>query len=328
VASASDAHEVYEVDDQEWTLAPGSTVTVLDEAGPATLRQLLWTLHEPDLAALRDLSLRVYWEQASEPAIDLPLSVLYGVVRDSLGYETLPMSLRVAADHVELVWSWPMPFFEHARIELVNRGDAPHALGMRQALSRSAPDAASGHFAAIGQHRHGPMAAGERHLVAAISGRGKYVGTLLTMRGEPDPDAANKHPLSFLEGDETFVVDGRIAGQGTGTEDYFGAGWYFRDGHFATPFGALIELNLDDKSQTGSASAARFHLLRDAIEFDRSLELTFEYGADRPKTALEYTSVGFYYADQATGAAAAMSCNCETSEAGRTCGSAADGCGL
>jgi hypothetical protein len=42
-------------------------------------------------------------------------------------------------------------------------------------------------------------------------------------------------------------------------------------------------------------TAARWSSLRDAIEFRESLDISFEYGANRPASAAAYTSVAFYY---------------------------------
>jgi hypothetical protein len=34
-----------------------------------------------------------------------------------------------------------------------------------------------------------------------------------------------------------------------------------------------------------------------AIDFQRSFDLDFEYGADSPATAIDYSSIAFYYAE-------------------------------
>jgi hypothetical protein len=40
----------------------------------------------------------------------------------------------------------------------------------------------------------------------------------------------------------------------------------------------------------------RWSILGDAIDFQKSFGLSFEYGANSPTTALDYASTAFYYA--------------------------------
>jgi hypothetical protein len=47
--------------------------------------------------------------------------------------------------------------------------------------------------------------------------------------------------------------------------------------------------------ERGSVTAGRWHVLTDSIEFRESLDFSFEYGADRPRTAERYASVAYYY---------------------------------
>jgi hypothetical protein len=117
---------------------------------------------------------------------------------------------------------------------------------------------------------------------------------MVFMQGVLDSDAVAAHyPLGFLEGDERIVVDGSATVLGTGTEDFFDAGYYWGSGRFDSPFATLISRHED--ANGGSVTAARWHALTNSIEFEDSLELTFEYGAPRPKSATDYASVAYYY---------------------------------
>ncbi|HEX4340670.1 MAG TPA: hypothetical protein VH062_32400 [Polyangiaceae bacterium] len=46
----------------------------------------------------------------------------------------------------------------------------------------------------------------------------------------------------------------------------------------------------------GQVTAVRWSLLGDAIDFQKSFDLSFEYGANSPATALDYASAALYYA--------------------------------
>lgn len=276
-------------------LAPGRTLVLLDEPGAGTVRRITLQLPQPSGPnALSDLWLRVYWEGSSDPALSLPLAVLFGTFRQRVSYQTLMLSVHERDGALELTSAWPMPFFEHARVQLVNTGHHTQRLRTELALSRVVP-AESGHFHAHAAQARGPFGSGARYTVASLTGAGKYVGTLVRMQGRVDPDSATPVPLGFLEGDARFIADGERIAEGTGTEDYFGAGWYFRDGVFSQPMAAAIALTNDYDTGTGSATMARWHLLQDAVEFTQALDVSFEYGADRPATATHYESVAFYY---------------------------------
>jgi len=117
----------------------------------------------------------------------------------------------------------------------------------------------------------------------------------LMMRGHSvHLDGRPTHPLSFLEGDELGVIDGRRAIAGTGTEDYFDDAFFFEGGATATPFAQAWAIGRDEGGR-GHACACRWHLLGDAIDFRRSLELSIEMGPDLPAMVDRYRSVAFVY---------------------------------
>jgi len=276
-----------------WRLEPGSEVTLLEQRGPATLQQLQFEL-EP-AAPLRDLMLRILWEDAPEPAADLSLAAFFGCEDELASFETLTLAVRAGETAVRLVSSWPMPFFERARVQLLNASDRAVSVDTRIALSQEAPPEQAGHFHALRSRTQAPFKSGQRHPVISRRGRGKFVGTLMRMHGQVDSESEAQLPLAFLEGDDRFEVDGEVVARGTGTEDYFDGGWYFRDGPYDSPFSAAISLASDGDAGTGRATMARWHVLSGAIEFRESLEVSFEYGADRPKSAAEYDSVALFY---------------------------------
>jgi hypothetical protein len=136
------------------------------------------------------------------------------------------------------------------------------------------------------QFRRTTTARGEPVRVLEADGRGHYVGTVLSMQ------PLRGRGLGFLEGDERVTVDSEPAPSvvGTGTEDYFSAGWYFDRGPYSAPYHGLT---IKD-SASGRVSAYRWHV-EDAIPFARQLRFTIEHGGTNDAPQTDYTSVAFWY---------------------------------
>jgi hypothetical protein len=280
--------------DQSFVLQPAQAATVFERTGGGVITQLQFTLAAQTPSDLLGLILRMQWEDADKPAVELPLSSFFGADLAVANYQTLPLTAARNGSSVTFGSNWPLPYFNHARISLENTGSGPREVLVRLQQSTDPPPMAAGHFHALYQHNVGPFNDGDRYQLANLEGRGKYVGTLVYMQGQLDNEAvAARYPLGFLEGDERIAVDGEETVLGTGTEDFFDAGYYWGNGRFDSPFATLISKTED--ANGGSVTAARWHILTNSIEFNQSLAFSFEYGADRPHSATDYASVAYYY---------------------------------
>jgi MYXO-CTERM domain-containing protein len=128
--------------------------------------------------------------------------------------------------------------------------------------------------------------AGVDYPIAAVDGRGQFAGLVLQIR-----DCAH---VECLEGDEHFVSSGVAASAGTGTEDYFGGGWYFNAGVRRLATATAGNPFLDARGVT----AFRFHLA-DPIPFAGGFSATIEHGGLKaPNTTPgSYRSVAFLYGE-------------------------------
>ncbi len=133
------------------------------------------------------------------------------------------------------------------------------------------------------------------HPLASVSGRrGRWAGTCMMMQGRGLGDGTGlDSPYNFLEGDEVARLDGEAAVIGTGTEDYFNGAFYFESGPAASPFAQWWGVEGDGAA--AQASACRFHVLSDAIDFEESAEITVEIGPADPAMLERYRSVAFFY---------------------------------
>jgi hypothetical protein len=281
--------------DQEVQLDGQGTWTVWERAQPGTLQRIELSLERANAAELLNTTaLRITWDDAA-PAIDLPLALIFGARHALAPVSTLPLSVQIDDSAVRLQLALPMPFAQRARVELAHTGDSARSLQLRLVGRAELPRADWGRLYASYNERSAPQA-GERFELAALSGRGKYVGTLLYARGQADMSRSVRvDELGFLEGDERLEIDGRVAALGTGTDNYFNGGFYFKDGLFSGPFAALTQLSRDEATATSEVTLLRWNILSEQLPFQEQLALSFELGADRPGTLRDIAAVSFYY---------------------------------
>ena len=120
----------------------------------------------------------------------------------------------------------------------------------------------------------------------SISGRGNYVGDVLTL--------FNYSPAWYGEGDEKIYIDGEDFPShfGTGTEDYYNSSWA-PVVVFHTPFGGAPRA--DQESSHGYNTFFRTRVL-DNIPFRNSLRFDIELLSWTPGTA-DYASTAYWYGD-------------------------------
>ncbi|MGF6886150.1 hypothetical protein ABIA39_000117 [Nocardia sp. GAS34] len=252
-------------------LAAGQTATLADIEGPGIIRHFWLTT---DRTALQDITLRVYWDTDSEPAVDLPLGSFFCNAWDQLAL--VDSEMMVVAPAGGLNSYWPMPFRAHARITLTNGGD--HAVPVYYQVTYLEQDVprAAGYLHARWQ-RSNPLGHPAVHTVLDdIPGPGRYVGTYLAI----SPNA----PGWWGEGEMKFYLDGDTEFPticGTGTEDYFGGAWNFDLDNayrtYSTPYLGLVQVLPPDQIYQPQQRFGmyRWHV-QDPICFDRGLRVTLQ----------------------------------------------------
>jgi hypothetical protein len=266
-------------------IAPGETLTLLDHRGAGILRRW-WLTIAPrnDVAIQRQLIIRAWWDDETEPSIEVPLTDFFGVgFGEWRDYISLPLNMTSGGYNSY----WPMPFQRRARITVENRSskivDRFYYNIDLEAADKL--DEETLYFHA--QFRRTTTVRGTPVTLVDVRGRGHYVGTLLSMQ----PRFGRS--LWYLEGNERVFVDSdsttpRVLG--TGTEDYFSSGWYFDTGPYSAPYhGVTIKDTL-----SGRISAYRWHI-EDPIPFTRRLTFTIEHGGTNDAPDTDYSSVAFWY---------------------------------
>ncbi len=301
VSAAAQVQDLYKISDgvfdaavdyQRVELAPGQELVLADLKGPGKVTYFYVTDSSQEHIS-RDLILKIFWDGAAQPSIQVPLADFFGAFENkSIDYNSLPMQVNHYANMSHL----PMPFSERARFVVVNDSDKSYnnliAWGIDYEKDAKFSSETSRLHAAWS--RSNPVKGGE-HKMLEIAGKGQYIGNFL--------QANSNYEGWWGEGDTIFEIDGRKITHSPGTEDEYGSTWGF--GHtFSYPYAGYIQM---DKSKN---RMYRWYLTN-PVHFKESLRVYIENKrfqiapgqAENPdafkhgQTVSEddYTSVVFWY---------------------------------
>jgi len=270
-------------------------VVVAEIKGPATITMIHFAM--PAVLKLnRDLLLKMYWDDESEPSVDCPLVDFFC---DPAGLREQVNTALVNKRRGFNAY-FPMPFRKSAKIVLVYDGPVEpgnelwkimpcYSYVMYRQVDRIAEDL--GYFHA--HWRQEGLLLGKRDYTALeAKGKGKFVGWNVTVRR---PGRAG-YPV---DENEKFYIDGeKIPSiEFQGIEDSFGFSWGYPEtenqfaltGYFPFLKGAL---------------GYRF-FIDDAISFDKSLRVDIGFGENenpmfhsefsKPGSTLQLSSVVYWY---------------------------------
>jgi hypothetical protein len=263
---------------------PGTTSVLFDLSEPGRIVGLRLGPRSVLEDKERALVLRVTWDGAATPAIDVPVTDFFG---GSFGRPAARSVLLGSSKDYGYVY-FPMPFERSARIELVS--DHTEPLGVEAELFFSPVPRAEdeGKLYAL-WHRENPTSAGRPFPFVRTRGRGHVVAVMLQAQGgEPGS-------TTFFEGDDVALIDGVLAAHGTGSEDFFNGGWYDVPGRWESRTSLPLSGCLDYEKHLGRTGGYRL-LLSDAYAFRESIDLGIEHAPAGNDLPTDYTAVTFLYA--------------------------------
>jgi hypothetical protein len=231
--------------------------------------------------------------------IDAPLGEFFGSGLGPSRVRSLMFAMDGGDFGAATAW-WPMPFARSAQVAIDNASRTPIVIGdldLRWArderwVGALGAHGAAGYFHAQG-HR-GPTKRGVYWTFLDAHGSGTFVGVTLTMEGGAQ---------NYLEGNERAYVDGARTPQiqGTGTEDFFGGGWYFNDRLFSLPLVGYTAHGGDPPPQTdrslcpvATCRTAYRVMLADAVPFGHSILYEVQHGS-RNMVDATYSSTAYWY---------------------------------
>jgi D-arabinan exo alpha-(1,3)/(1,5)-arabinofuranosidase (non-reducing end) len=292
--------------DDERTVAPGATETVLDTDGPGEISHIWFTISDDESWHLKKIVLRMYWDGEKDPSVETPIGDFFGL---GLGEYHSWQSAVLSVGSVKALNSYfVMPFGHHARITVTNEGKQPidslyynidyrtfdHPLPagklyLHAQYRQSQPNHGwTNNWASNGEPQIGnkPNLDGKDNYVwFDAEGHGQYVGVTMSVLQNQDK--------WWGEGDDMFFIDGAKLPSitGTGSEDYFLGAWDFGGQPFSY---ALYGAPVVGSELAGSRSSVyRFHF-DSPIPFKTSFKATIEHGHANARSDNFY-SVGYWY---------------------------------
>jgi hypothetical protein len=255
---------------------PGETKVLADIEGPSVIRHIWLTFNEArpnwieaaGSARPDEIVLRMYWDDAKEPAVEAPLGDFFGAGFGER-HELISIPVQVEGGDGYNCF-WPMPFYRHGVVTLTNESPDRSVRSFYYHIDYTqeetlAPKTA--YFCA--QYRNEfPEITGRDYLILDAEGEGQYVGTVMSAR--------SRSPFWFGEGDAKFYVDGdtKPTIQGTGTEDYFLMAWGLNQANF--PYYGCTHMSSDFEDLGTKYCLYRWHI-PDAVRFSKSLRFELEH---------------------------------------------------
>lgn len=251
------------------TIEPGQTLTLV-ETDRTGILQHIWFTDAAEMPKGRDecekVRLQVFYSGAKSPAIDVPLRYFFGdfsnLTEDRYNIYSLPVTLDNRGHNLYL----PIPFTGGIRVVVVNGRTEPFTNLFYQVDGVWLDQLPEGTALLAAQfHASWPNKETEDHLLFEAAGRGHYIGGFTYIQGWGRYWHGEGEVKMFLDGDKDLPT---ICG--TGTEDYYGSAWCYKD-PFNSPFLGLPWW----KGQLQQAVAYRWHL-PDPVNFQKQIRVTIQ----------------------------------------------------
>jgi hypothetical protein len=256
-------------------IQPGETAVIFDAKGAGIINHIWLTFNEAKpnwlekggSATPADLIIRMYWDNDTMPAVEVPIGDFFA---SGFGLRKEVRSAQVLVEGGDgYNCYWQMPFYSAAKITVTNDGKKASRSFYFQfdytEYKRLPKNTA--YFCA--QYRQEfPEQLGRDYLIADISGKGHYVGTVMSVR--------SRSPYWFGEGDIKYYVDGESEPStwGTGTEDYFLSAWGFTEN--LNLYSGCSYMSKGEEDLGAKYTLYRWHV-QDPLRFTKSLRMEIEH---------------------------------------------------
>jgi hypothetical protein len=310
--------------DWDWLpMGKKSRSTLLTETGAGCIKHIYWTYIQDNdkirASVFRDLVLRMYWDGAQVPSVEVPLGDFFGVTNGVVRPIRSLAFVTNNGDDGNHQTSWgfncylPMPFAKGARIEIENTGNndvwgiwyhidyelyddvaaIPANAGRLHACWRRvnptvAIPASKTKDGKKFEHESPNLTGRDNYVILDTEGDGQFVGYFLTV--------VNLVKEWWGEGDDMIFIDGEPfppSHHGTGTEEVSGGG-AGPSREYTGPYTGFHYVENRGKNVYCGANGMYRFCINDPIRFRKSIRVTIEHGHAN-NLANDYSSVAFWY---------------------------------
>ncbi len=288
-----------------WPIAAGATREVFRANGPGVVTHIWFTISAPSANHLKEIVIRMYWDGASQPSVEVPVGDFFGL---NLGqYFTYQSAFLNCSSVKALNCYFSMPFRKSARITATNEGSREvgsfysnidyqlvdslpaDALYFHAQYRQTAPHSAEKQTVNLsGEHNH---------VFCETRGAGHLMGITLGVLQNSDNWMG--------EGDDMIFIDDltKPAINGTGLEDYICGAWDFGGRENATAFAHLYNgapYIASPERAGGRYCVYRWHA-DNPVTFRKALKHTIEHGHADDRADSYYSVCYWYQSEPAAG---------------------------
>ena len=272
------------------SIASGETRVLAEMEGPGVVQHIWITVTdrtEKDYHVLRDLVIRMYWDDEEYPSVESPLGDFFccGFARDCV-VNSAPITVVPARG---FNCYFPMPFKKKAKITIENQHEAEIPAFFYQVdytLYDELPEDTVYFHAQWNRERITELKK-DYTILEVVKGKGHYVGTYMALATLERYWWGEGEVKMYLDGDTDFPT---ICG--TGTVDYLGGSWSFAsvengvtiEHTYNTPYLGYPYFSREDKNvfnpyhmndKPTERGFYRWHIM-DPILFDEDIRVTIQ----------------------------------------------------
>jgi len=253
----------------------GETAVLLDQAGNGMIRHIWCTMKPSVPEIIRNVILRMYWEDSHIPSVEVPVSDFFGLAHGAIApvFSDL-ITVQPTQGYNCFI---PMPFGKKAVVTVTNESDTDLDWLFYQ-IDFTLGDKVTnkdGRFHASFR-RENPTELGKDFVILQTKkARGVFLGCVIGVR--------SLNPGWFGEGEVKMYIDGDTEFPticGTGMEDYVGAAWGIHEHCTFTQGAPLVD------HTNGYSSFYRFHI-NDPVYFQDEIKVTVQQMGMSLKSAVE-----------------------------------------
>ena len=280
-----------------------TTIAELDQA-PSIIRALKLTIPREDAYNFGKCRLRITWDHRWHSSIDAPIDLFFGAGHlynnDNREYlvKGFPLVIRYDNENVYLSCYWPMPFFQHAKIEVQERQGLTFSNIKWEIRTEAFTDPINhvGYFHTTYSDHPEPKLGQDVVFLdtSGIEGGGLWSGNFVGMSWI----FTRNGYLPTLEGDPRFFFDQSRTPQawGTGTEEWGGGGDYWGGRNMTLPFAGhpVGTSKKTAKNKNDLVNSAYRFLIADIFPFGNRAVIGLEHGGTNSSTE-HYSGVVYWY---------------------------------